>query len=235
MTHSPWWALLYWRPNIFEERVGELHHITIRNFNDDTNVQLTRARFLWRFPYQYKFSKFSIEYIKLYDCDDRPDALTIDFEDEPIILPHRNTGFQIYSGGTVELSRPHYIDEVEYLLSIQARHKMKLVIEDLQILPHRMLERHRILDRLDLSSDSDDSDDEVTQQVPAQPAPQRKPNSEDEPVDDDTKMFDASCTVCMIHKKQVFFRPCGHMATCFTCSERLTACPLCKVNIDSKD
>ena len=82
---------------------------------------------------------------------------------------------------------------------------------------------------------------EVTQQVPAQPAPrrepppQRKPNSEDEPVDDDTKMFDASCTVCMIHKKQVFFRPCGHMATCFTCSERLTACPLCKVNIDSKD
>ena len=230
------------RPNIFEERVGELHHITIRNFNDDTNVQLTRARFLWRFPYPYKFSKFSIEYIKLYDCDDRPDALTMDYGHEPIILPHRNTGFQIYSGGgTGDLLRPYYIDELVYCLSVPARHKMKLVIEDLQILPHRMLGRHRILDRLDLLSDSDDSDDEVTQQVPAQPAPrrepppQRKPNSEDEPVDDDTKMFDASCTVCMIHKKQVFFRPCGHMAACFTCSERLTACPLCKVNIDSKD
>ena len=122
-----------------------------------------------------------------------------------------------------------YDEEDEY---DRRRHKMKLVIEDLQILPHR------ILDLYDLFHDSDD---EVTQQVPAQPAPrrepppQRKPNSEDEPVDDDTKMFDASCTVCMIHKKQVFFRPCGHMATCFTCSERLTACPLCKVNIDSKD
>ena len=187
-------------PTIYEERVGELHHITIRNFNDHTNVQLTRARFRSRFPYPYKFSKFSIEYIKLYDCDDRPDALTMDYGHEPIILPHRNTGFQIYSGGTVELSRPRYIDEVVYCLSVPARHKMKLVIE-----PRR------------------------------EPPPQRMPNSEDEPVDDDTKMFDASCTVCMIHKKQVFFRPCGHMATCFTCSERLTACPLCKVNIDSKD
>ena len=109
--------------------------IFFKNFNDDTNVQLIRARFRSRFSYPYKFSKFSIEYIKLYDCDDRPDTLTIDFGDEPIILPHRNTGFQIYSGGTVELSRPHYIDEVDYLLSIQARHKMKLVIEDLQIIP----------------------------------------------------------------------------------------------------
>ena len=221
------------QPTIYEERVGELHHITIRNFNDHTNVQLDRARFLWRFPYRYMFSKFSIEYIKLYNCDDRPDALTIDFGDEPIILPHRNTGFQIYSGGgTGDLLSLYYLHQLVYCLSVPARHKMKLVIEDLQILPHRILNRHRILDRLDLSSDSDD---EVTQQVPAQPAPQRKPNSEDEPVDDDTKMFDASCTVCMIHKKQVFFRPCGHMATCFTCSERLTACPLCKVNIDSKD
>ena len=214
-------------PTIYEERVGELHHITIENFNDDTRVQLIGARFRSRFSYRYKFSKFSIEYIKLYDCDDRPDALTMDYGDEPIILPHRNTGFQIYSGGgTGDLLRPYYIHELVYCLSVPARHKMKLVIEDLQILPHR------ILDLYDLFHDSDD---EVTQQVPAQPAPQRKPNSEDEPVDDDTKMFDASCTVCMIHKKQVFFRPCGHMATCFTCSERLTACPLCKVNIDSKD
>ena len=227
------------RPNIYEEQVGELHHITIENFNCDTRVQLIRARLRSRFSYRYKFSKFSIEYIKLYNCDDRPDALTMDYGHEPIILPHRNTGFQIYSGGgTGDLLRPYYIRELVYCLSVPARHKMKLVIEDLQILPHRILNRHRILDLYDIFNHSDD---EVTQQVPAQPAPrrepppQRKPNSEDEPVDDDTKMFDASCTVCMIHKKQVFFRPCGHMATCFTCSERLTACPLCKVNIDSKD
>ena len=37
------------------------------------------------------------------------------------------------------------------------------------------------------------------------------------------------CVVCLDLPKETVFVDCGHMATCVSCAEKVTSCPLCRV------
>ncbi|KAG2378124.1 hypothetical protein C9374_008746 [Naegleria lovaniensis] len=43
---------------------------------------------------------------------------------------------------------------------------------------------------------------------------------------------DNFCSCCLASKKTVVFLPCCHLCTCEKCSLKLTACPLCRKNIE---
>ncbi|KAF0976488.1 hypothetical protein FDP41_004387 [Naegleria fowleri] len=45
---------------------------------------------------------------------------------------------------------------------------------------------------------------------------------------------DHFCSCCLASKKNVVFLPCCHLCTCEKCSFKLTACPLCRKNIEKK-
>lgn len=45
---------------------------------------------------------------------------------------------------------------------------------------------------------------------------------------------DLLCRICYDAKLSVLFRPCNHLASCLTCSDRLTLCPICRAEIREK-
>lgn len=52
--------------------------------------------------------------------------------------------------------------------------------------------------------------------------------------DIETNNEEEQCCICMTNKKIMAFVPCGHMCTCYNCSEKVKECPLCKENIETK-
>ena len=58
---------------------------------------------------------------------------------------------------------------------------------------------------------------------------------EDVSVNEESRMKDCVCSVCLQNLKQVIFSPCNHMATCGSCTIRLEKCPLCKVKINKSE
>lgn len=46
---------------------------------------------------------------------------------------------------------------------------------------------------------------------------------------------DNSCSVCMAESRNVCFVPCGHVATCVDCANKiLSSCPMCNENFERK-
>lgn len=45
---------------------------------------------------------------------------------------------------------------------------------------------------------------------------------------------DLLCQICYDAKLSVLFRPCNHLSSCSTCSDRLTLCPICRSDIQEK-
>lgn len=45
---------------------------------------------------------------------------------------------------------------------------------------------------------------------------------------------DLLCSICLDARLGVLFRPCNHLASCLTCSDRLVTCPICRTYIDEK-
>ena len=43
------------------------------------------------------------------------------------------------------------------------------------------------------------------------------------------------CAVCLVNERTYAFIPCGHLACCFSCIERLEAdrCPICNVRYEN--
>lgn len=55
----------------------------------------------------------------------------------------------------------------------------------------------------------------------------------DQEVDpDDTLAEDKMCIVCLTNKKNIQFKPCGHIASCSFCTAKMVqtngTCPLCR-------
>jgi hypothetical protein len=46
---------------------------------------------------------------------------------------------------------------------------------------------------------------------------------------------DTECAVCFDAGMDTVLRPCGHIAVCSTCAERLDLCPICRTRIDSRE
>ena len=44
----------------------------------------------------------------------------------------------------------------------------------------------------------------------------------------------SECVVCMDAPRQMFFGPCGHVATCKVCAAQVACCPMCKCAIKSR-
>jgi hypothetical protein len=42
------------------------------------------------------------------------------------------------------------------------------------------------------------------------------------------------CKVCLSAQVMVTFRPCGHLATCQTCADKLAICPICRSGISDR-
>lgn len=42
------------------------------------------------------------------------------------------------------------------------------------------------------------------------------------------------CVVCLGSESTHLFAPCGHLACCFSCSNQLETCPVCRIKIESK-
>lgn len=62
----------------------------------------------------------------------------------------------------------------------------------------------------------------------------KKPETTTPLSDEDTVIEITSgkeCTVCTIEERQIVFQPCGHFATCCTCSFTLNKCCICRRNI----
>ncbi len=49
---------------------------------------------------------------------------------------------------------------------------------------------------------------------------------------EDTESTD--CAICFAVEKSVVFYPCGHFYTCGDCSNRITNCPICRVQIQAR-
>jgi hypothetical protein len=48
--------------------------------------------------------------------------------------------------------------------------------------------------------------------------------------DEETKIPELQCCVCLVNKKCVLFERCGHIPACISCSKNLKdKCPLCRV------
>jgi len=43
-----------------------------------------------------------------------------------------------------------------------------------------------------------------------------------------------SCVVCMNHRSNITFIPCGHVATCELCSSQVQICPICRQKINER-
>ncbi len=43
-----------------------------------------------------------------------------------------------------------------------------------------------------------------------------------------------SCVICMDQKPNMTFIPCGHVATCESCSSQVQQCPICRQTITNK-
>ena len=50
----------------------------------------------------------------------------------------------------------------------------------------------------------------------------------------ENKLEQRVCKVCLVSESNVFFMPCGHLATCVDCGMQLTACAVCRSPITSK-
>ena len=42
------------------------------------------------------------------------------------------------------------------------------------------------------------------------------------------------CTICFCNEKTIVFNPCGHYYTCGECSNKVSACPICRVKITAR-
>ena len=42
------------------------------------------------------------------------------------------------------------------------------------------------------------------------------------------------CLVCSDQKRDTLFLPCGHVSACWTCSERVKKCLICKEYVDER-
>lgn len=51
--------------------------------------------------------------------------------------------------------------------------------------------------------------------------------------DDDPAALD-ECLVCSDHKRDILFKPCGHVACCSQCSIRVKKCLLCREGIATR-
>lgn len=48
--------------------------------------------------------------------------------------------------------------------------------------------------------------------------------------DEETKILELSCCVCMTNKRCTLFKTCNHIPVCFSCSKNLNGkCPLCRL------
>jgi len=66
----------------------------------------------------------------------------------------------------------------------------------------------------------------------------RKHNNVDEDEDRDSKKIkpdedEGLCVICLDAKKTVLVMPCKHLCMCKECTAKTTACPMCRVTIDS--
>lgn len=50
----------------------------------------------------------------------------------------------------------------------------------------------------------------------------------------DTSNSDTTCVICMDQKPNMTFIPCGHVATCESCSSKVQECPICRQAIVNK-
>jgi len=46
---------------------------------------------------------------------------------------------------------------------------------------------------------------------------------------------DKMCSICLSHKIEIVFIPCGHVCVCFGCCGKLAKCPICRTNITLKN
>lgn len=51
--------------------------------------------------------------------------------------------------------------------------------------------------------------------------------------DEDPATLD-ECMVCSDHKRDILFKPCGHVACCSPCSVRVKKCLICREGIASR-
>jgi hypothetical protein len=52
--------------------------------------------------------------------------------------------------------------------------------------------------------------------------------------DTHTDLQHEQCSICMDNKKCVFFTSCGHVVSCWSCSDKLVQCPQCRKAIADK-
>ena len=50
----------------------------------------------------------------------------------------------------------------------------------------------------------------------------------------DEKKIVYECLVCSDQKRDTLFLPCGHVSACWTCSERVKKCLICKEYVDER-
>ncbi len=69
--------------------------------------------------------------------------------------------------------------------------------------------------------------------IPTKTEPQTTPIFQEQP---STLLISSqsTCRICFERPKQVLFEPCNHIACCLDCSNKMTACPICRQGISSK-